>query len=472
MRETASPYLGTPLNLAISTPGWLRAVFIIVILLGSVVLGYLGTSTVFQLVILGIVSLSSILVYFRWPTVALFGIIATGMLIQYVGPGGVNETIFLIIVLFGLWILDMVVFKNEVHIVISRTFPPLIGLLFLSILGLGMGFLPWFTYVKPAPIDAQVGGFAAYALSYIAYLLVANHVRTIRTLTWMTWGFVGLGSVYVGMLLMVRTLNQAGALPASVLQIYGTLFGSLGSIFYIWLISITYSQAIFNDGLSIKWRVVLAAIALAGVYILFGLKFKDKSGWVPILIVVWFITFLRSWRVGLGLLLLGALGAISLIPQVLESEEYSLSTRVEILPIFWQLIRANPIFGIGFANYHFYTELFSLRGWYTSFNSHNNYVDIAVQTGLLGLVVFLWFMAKAAILGWELRARVTGGFAKAYVNGALGGLLGMFLVSALGDWVLPFVYNIGLSGFSISVMGWYFLGGVVVLEQIFYPLEK
>jgi hypothetical protein len=167
------------------------------------------------------------------------------------------------------------------------------------------------------------------------------------------------------------------------------------------------------------------------------------------------------------LVIAGVFGALSLIPQVLETEDYSLSTRLEILPIFWEILQANPVFGTGFANYHFITPLFSLRGFYNEFNSHNNYVDIAVQTGLLGLLCFFWFFGKVGLLGWGLRDRVSGGFAKAYVNGALGGLVGMVILGALGDWVLPFVYNIGLSGFRVSVMGWLFLGGLVVLEQVF-----
>jgi len=36
----------------------------------------------------------------------------------------------------------------------------------------------------------------------------------------------------------------------------------------------------------------------------------------------------------------------------------------------------------------------------------------------------------------------------------------------LADWVLPFVYNIGLAGFRASVLGWLFLGGLVTLEQM------
>ena len=51
------------------------------------------------------------------------------------------------------------------------------------------------------------------------------------------------------------------------------------------------------------------------------------------------------------------------------------------------------------------------------------------------------------------------------VLGGLGGFAGMLLVGMLGDWFLPFVYNIGLIGFRASVVGWVFLGGVLVIEK-------
>jgi hypothetical protein len=105
-------------------------------------------------------------------------------------------------------------------------------------------------------------------------------------------------------------------------------------------------------------------------------------------------------------------------------------------------------------------------GWYVQFNSHNQYVDIVAQTGLLGLACFLWFAWEAGWLGSRLRARVPEGFAQAYVYGALGGLVGMLVAGMLADWVLPFVYNIGLAGFRASVLGWLFLGGLLSLEQI------
>jgi hypothetical protein len=69
-------------------------------------------------------------------------------------------------------------------------------------------------------------------------------------------------------------------------------------------------------------------------------------------------------------------------------------------------------------------------------------------------------------LGWYLRDRVPAGFAQAYVYGALGGLVGSLVAATLGDWMLPFVYNIGLSGFRTGILCWLFLGGLVALEQM------
>jgi O-antigen ligase len=447
---------------------WLRLVTVLGVILVSTALAYKGSSDLLKYVLVFVWGFPIIIIFLRRPALGLMATIASGLVVSYTGPGGINVTVGLLVLLIGLWILDLVVFQGEIRIVDSRALPPLYALLLISLLSLGMGQMPWFTYVQPAPLDAQVGGFATYALSFGAFLLFINQIKTLHSLQWITWAFLVFGSVYIVCLLIIRLMYTAGLLTASLQTAFGLIFGGAGgSIFWLWILALTYSQTLFNSDLHPKWRILLIGMVLLTLYILLTFRFNSKSGWVPALIILWVITTLRSWPLGLTILLGGVLVGIPFIPQVLESESYSLSTRLEVLPIFWELIRANPVFGIGFANYHFYTELFSLRGWYTTFNSHNNYVDVAVQTGLLGLVCFLWFLGRVGLLGWQLRDRVSGGFSKAYVNGALGGLVGMVIVAALGDWVLPFVYNIGLSGFRVSVMGWFFLGGLVVLEQFF-----
>jgi O-antigen ligase len=140
---------------------------------------------------------------------------------------------------------------------------------------------------------------------------------------------------------------------------------------------------------------------------------------------------------------------------------------VDAWVIMAQIIKANPVFGLGFSNYYWITPLFSILGWNVQFNSHNNYIDVLAQTGLVGLAFFAWFIFEVGRLAYRLRVRTPEGFARAYVYGALGGLVGTIVAGMLGDWVLPFVYNIGLDGFRMSVLAWIFLGGLVVLDQIY-----
>jgi hypothetical protein len=62
---------------------------------------------------------------------------------------------------------------------------------------------------------------------------------------------------------------------------------------------------------------------------------------------------------------------------------------------------------------------------------------------------------------------VPDGFPRAYVYSALGGLAGTLVAATLVDWILPFVYNIGLAGFRASILAWIFMGGLVSLNHIY-----
>jgi hypothetical protein len=75
-------------------------------------------------------------------------------------------------------------------------------------------------------------------------------------------------------------------------------------------------------------------------------------------------------------------------------------------------------------------------------------------------------MAELAWLGWRLRKVFKDGFAGGYVNGMLAAWVGIMVIMALADWFLPFVYNIGFSGFQASVLLWMFFGGLITLEQV------
>ena len=78
--------------------------------------------------------------------------------------------------------------------------------------------------------------------------------------------------------------------------------------------------------------------------------------------------------------------------------------------------------------------------------------------------LFSWFAMEVARTGLRLRARFHRGFAAGYVNGMLAAGAGALVLMLFLDWILPFVYNVGFSGFQASVLVWLFMGGLLALE--------
>ena len=138
----------------------------------------------------------------------------------------------------------------------------------------------------------------------------------------------------------------------------------------------------------------------------------------------------------------------------------------------------NPVTGLGPAAYRPYAAMEPLSylgaNWIDTpkVSSHNNYVDVFSQTGLVGLALFFWFMAEVARLARRLRRRFRRGFEAGYANGMLAAWVSMMVIMLLLDWFLPFVYDVGFPGFQASVLVWLFLGGLVVLENSIQPAES
>jgi O-antigen ligase len=206
------------------------------------------------------------------------------------------------------------------------------------------------------------------------------------------------------------------------------------------------------------------------VYASFFLTRDWLSGWFPALIGLLAIILIGNWKVGLPLMALGGLFVLLNLPTVSGlvsggDNTYSLMTRQKAWEILIEIIKVNPILGLGPSNYYWYTALFNILGYYVTFNSHNNYVDIIAQTGFLGMACFLFFFTQIGLTIWRLLPRVPQGFPRAYLLGALGGLVGTLAAGVFGDWIIPFVYNIGFAGFRSSVLCWLFLGGVTAIQN-------
>lgn len=446
--------------IAQNTRRWLRPLVVAGIVLLSLALSLAFSAPELQMLLLLISGMAAVLLFMRWPPLGLVALIGT-LAISFEGPSGSNATWALVGLLLGLWLLDIIIRQRRISALPARPVWPLLSLVVVAGLALGAGQLPWYTFAQPAPFGAQLAGLSIFILSAGAFLLVAYRVHDERWLQAMTWLLLALGAAYIASLLVPGMSAVADFLP------YETTHGSL---FWTWLVALAFSQAAFNQRLHPVARTALAALTLATLYVAFFINRDWSSGWIPALASIAVALVVANSRFGLPIVAAGAVGAIAYSQEVASlvmggDNAYSTMTRLEAWKIILEIVKVNPILGLGPANYSAYTPLFPILGWSVQFNSHSQYVDLIAQTGLLGLACYLWFFAAVGWLGWRLRERVPAGFARAYVCGALGGLAGMLIAGGLGDWVLPYFYNVTLGGFRASVLGWLFLGGLIVLER-------
>jgi hypothetical protein len=242
-------------------------------------------------------------------------------------------------------------------------------------------------------------------------------------------------------------------------------------MFWTWLLALSFGQALVNRELSAKARIFCMAIVAGTLALTMGVWMDWASGWFPgcLALGVILLAYRPKVAVVVGLLLGIAIVANSTAAKDIAwtpDQVYSTKTRAAAAQTLVQIARENPVLGFGPANYYHYTPLFPIMGWYVHFSSHNNYFDLVLQTGLCGLACVGWLWFELGELSWRLRKRARPGFERAFVYGAMGGLVGTAASGALGDWFLPFVYNVGLYGFGSSILAWVFLGGLVAVGSL------
>jgi hypothetical protein len=375
-------------------------------------------------------------------------------------PDGISPSILLAPLTIGAWLSYVVSRPAGSRCNLSPPARPAILLLIAATLAAGVGQYPWF-HVPAAPLRAQAGALGLFLFSGGVFLAAQDLFRDRRMLRSLTWIFLAGAAV--------RLLLLLTPLPAA-LSVDVIASGTIGSVFWVWLVSIALSQALLNDELGPGWRMLCLLLVAAAAYLTFY-EWRDwASGWLPAAVSSVTILLLAGPRRMLMLAVLSIPIAVWQVDAIWNAvwtgdQAYSYVTRVEALRTLGKLGVASPIFGLGPANYYYYTPAFPLLGWYVHFSSHNNYVDIFLQTGALGLFAFLWFAVASGRLSLRLARQLPGGFDRAYAAGAAGGLLGTLAAGALGDWVIPFVYNVGVRGFAVSVLAWIFLGGAAAITS-------
>ncbi len=435
---------------------WLQFGIIASVILLSTIISFWGSQRIFLLLLFLLGGIGVTLALLRQPNLGFVLVLLGGMFVQFTGPSGLNAATVLIALMFGLWVLDMFIVQRSFQFVHSKTMLPIIVFLIISVLAFLIGQIPWFVFARQAPLDAQVGGFSVFIFSIGGLLLSAHLIKNVRWLKVIVWTFLGLSAIYI--LSRVIRLEE-------IYSLYNIGY-TAQSMSWTWLVALALSQFLFNNKLvrHIKW--ILLALIVFTLYVALFTGYGWKSGWVPPLVAAVVLIGLRYRKLTVFVSPLLIIGVVIVVMDLIGSEDYSWGTRVDAWLIILEISRVSPLLGMGFANYYWYTPLFPIRGWRVSFNSHSQFVDLIAQTGYIGLLAFIWLFFEFGRLAWNLTKQLPPGFPRAYAYGVFAGICASMVAAFLGDWMLPFVYNVGLAGFRASILPWIFIGGAISLEQM------
>ncbi|MGQ9926362.1 MAG: O-antigen ligase family protein [Chloroflexaceae bacterium] len=219
------------------------------------------------------------------------------------------------------------------------------------------------------------------------------------------------------------------------------------------------------------WYGRLVGTALLGWH-LYLVVIKNSlwvSGWLPTLVGLCGLIFLHSRKLFVILLIAAIPFAVlgpgrSYLEQVTADnvEEGGLG-RLEIWERNLKIVYQHWLFGTGPAGYAPYNMTYFRED---ARSTHNNYFDILAQFGIIGLGLWLWFVISSLWYGWRTVRLAPPGLLRTVAIVATAGWAAAQVSMMLGDWVLPFVYNQGISGFRYAIYNWIFLGLLIVARTL------
>jgi hypothetical protein len=435
---------------------WMQFIIITGVILVSTVISFWGNSALYMILLSVLGTIVAIFALLRQPNLGFILVFLGGMFVRIVGPSELSAATVIVAIMLGLWIMDMLVVQKKIKFIRSSVMIPLFTFLVITILAFFVGQIPWFVFARQAPMAAQVGGLAIFVFSIGGLLLAAHLIKDVRWLKILTWTFFVLSAVYL--------LGRVFRLPM-LISLYHTGFTGQ-SMFWTWLVALLIGQLFYNHQLRLPAKALVFGLLAITLYESTFQGYDWKSGWVPPVVAVAALLAIRYRRLVVFIIPLLTAFAVYIVLDLIAADSYSWGTRVDAWRIILEISRVSPLFGMGFANYYWYTPLFPIRGWRVNFNSHSQFIDLLAQTGYVGLFVFLWLFFELGRLSWTVARKLPDGFARGYAYGVLAGIIATLVAAFLGDWLLPFVYNVGLNGFRASILPWIFIGGVIALEQM------
>jgi len=179
----------------------------------------------------------------------------------------------------------------------------------------------------------------------------------------------------------------------------------------------------------------LALALFSAVCLMYSLS---RGGYLALLAGCLFLVLVKQRKLIIVLVLLACTWTI-LMPRAVQQRvqmtydqrdgelDHSAELRVDLWKEAMPLFDSHPIMGTGFYTYAYGQHLGNYR------DTHNLYVKVLVETGVVGLIILLWLLAKAFGLGFRLFRRAQDPFLASLGLGLAAWMVCSFVANCFGD---------------------------------------
>lgn len=223
-----------------------------------------------------------------------------------------------------------------------------------------------------------------------------------------------------------RSLQEGGAMGYAGVQGLAA-FNAQFAWFLVALLGI-------QEKLFLRFAVLALALFAANCVI-----YSFSRGAYVALIAGWLFVGLVKYRKLLVLLLLLATTWASLVPNAVRERvfmtydrkdgdlDHSAALRLELWNDAMDLAQTNPILGSGYHTYAYMKRLYNYE------DTHNIYLKVLVETGVIGLGLLLWLLVKSFSTGYLLFRRASDPFFSSLGLGLAAWIVCTATASLFGD---------------------------------------
>ena len=255
-------------------------------------------------------------------------------------------------------------------------------------------------------------------------------------------------------------------------RVTGTFGHANGLAKYLsFCIPIIFVFAYYNRRSIVGLMALLCAVA-AGVTLLFTLT---RGSWIGAGIAMAFVLFELVKRlcnsslksiILVTVLLTVSLGCIvglfeDVRVRLFENDYNSAESRIPMAMVALNIIKANPVQGIGLNNYtrvmNRYDHTTNRQTYIFPFPVHNGYLLIAAESGIQTLLLFLWIIGAAIRKG-----RTAFDFSSSFTS-----LLQVGWIASMFTWLIADLFDCNYAG--SNVMLWFVVAMIAATSQLSSP---